>query len=85
MKKTLKIHRTNSDKFLEDFNILSVQRSLKIIGIFSRLYRRDKKNRYLKFIPYTWKLLEMRMNSEIFSDLKKILDINIPKKIRKKI
>ena len=85
LKKTLKIHRTNSDKFLEDFNILSVQRSLKIIGIFSRLYRRDKKNRYLKFIPYTWKLLEMRMNSEIFSDLKKILDINIPKKIRKKI
>ena len=85
LKKTLKIHRTNSDKFLEDFNILSVQRSLKIIGIFSRLYRRDKKNRYLKFIPYTWKLLEMRMNSEIFSDLKKILDHNIPPTIRKKI
>jgi len=85
LKKNLKIYRTNSDEFLEDFNILSVQRSLKIIGIFSRLYTRDKKNRYLKFIPYTWKLLEMRMNSEIFSDLKKILDINIPKKIRKKI
>ena len=85
LKKTLKIHRTNSDKFLEDFNILSVQRSLKIIGIFSRLYRRDKKNRYLKFIPYTWKLLEMRMNSEIFSDLKKILDKNVPQKYRKKI
>jgi len=84
LKKTLKIHRRNSNEFLEDFNILSVQRSLKIIGIFSRLYIRDKKNRYLKFIPYTWKLLETRMNSEIFSDLKKILDINIPKKIRKK-
>ena len=84
LKKTLKIHRRNSKKFLEDFNILSVQRSLKIIGIFSRLHIRDKKNRYLKFIPYTWKLLETRMNSEIFLDLKKILDINIPKKIRKK-
>ena len=85
IKKTLSSHRDNSKKFMEDFNILSVQRSLKIIGIFSRLFKRDKKSRYLKFIPYTWSLLEMRMKSEIFLELKKILDNNIPKKIRKKI
>ena len=85
LKKTLKIHRSNPRKFLEDFNILSVQRSLKIIGIFSRLFKRDKKKRYLKFIPYTWNLLEMRMDGKIFLELKKILDQNIPKKIKKKI
>ena len=34
LKKTSKIYRTNSKKFLEDFKILSVQRSLKIIGVF---------------------------------------------------
>ena len=83
--KTFKRYKSNSKKFLEDFNILSVQRSLKIIGIFSRLFKRDKKSRYLKLIPYTWKLLEMRMKSKIFSDLKKNLDINIPQKSRKKI
>jgi len=82
LKKNSKI---NPEKFLEDFNILSVQRSLKIIGIFSRLFRRDKKNKYLKFIPYTWQLLEMRMGAEIFSELKKILDKNINNEIRKKI
>ena len=85
LKKNSKIYRVNSQKFLEDFNILSVQRSLKIIGIFSRLFKRDKKKRYLKYIPYTWELLEMRINSEIYSELKKILDDNIPKKFRKKI
>ena len=85
LKKTSQIYRNNSKNFLEDFNILSVQRSLKIIGIFSRLFIRDKKNRYLKFIPYTWQLLEMRIKAEIFLELKKILDSNIPKKIRKKI
>jgi len=85
LKKTLKIYKNNSKKFLEDFNILSVQRSLKIIGIFSRLFIRDKKNKYLKFIPYTWQLLEARMNSEIFLELKKILDENINQKFRKKI
>jgi len=85
LKKAPKICRIHSQEFLEDFNILSVQRSLKIIGIFSRLFKRDNKNQYLKFIPYTWQLLEMRMHSEIFLELKKILDNNIPKRIRKKI
>ena len=85
LKKTSKIYRINSKKFSDDFNTLSVQRSLKIIGIFSRLFKRDKKNNYLKFIPYTWQLLEMRMGSEAFSKLKEILDRNINKKIRKKI
>ena len=85
LKKSPKISSVNSKRFLEDFNILSVQRSLKIIGIFSRLFKRDKKNQYLKFIPYTWQLLTMRMDSAIFLELKKILDNNIPKKLRKKI
>ena len=85
LKKTSKIYRINSKKFSEDFNTLSVQRSLKIIGIFSRLFKRDKKNNYLKLIPYTWQLLEMRMGSEAFSKLKEILDRNINKKIRKRI
>ena len=67
LKKTLKIHRTNKEKFFEDFNILSVQRTLKIIGIFSRLYKRDGKQKYLKFIPYAWQILEMRLDSDIFS------------------
>ena len=85
LSKTSKFYRINSQKFLEDFNILSVQRGLKIIGIFSRLFKRDKKKQYLKFIPYTWQLLELRMDSKIFLTLKKMLDNNIPKKFRRKI
>ena len=85
LKKAPKVYRIKSKNFLEDFNILSVQRSLKIIGIFSRLFKRDKKKQYLRFIPYTWQLLNMRMNSKIFLELKKILDSNISKKFRVKI
>ena len=84
LKKTLKIYKNKQQKFKEDFNILSVQRSLKIIGIFCRLFKRDKKTKYLKFIPYAWKLMEFRLKDKIFSDLKKILDCEINKKIRKK-
>ena len=85
LEKSSKIFRINSKKFLQDFNVLSVQRSLKIIGIFSRLFKRDQKKRYLRLIPYTWKLLEMRMASKQFLKLKKILDNNVPQKFRKKI
>ena len=81
--KSKKNIKNNVKFFLEDFNILSVQRSLKIIGIFARLFKRDKKEQYLKFIPYTWQILELRMKEKIFSDLKKVLDDNISRKIRK--
>ena len=56
---------------------------MKIIGIFTRLAIRDKKRKYLKLIPYTWKLIESRIeNNEMFNELKKILDLNFSKKIR---
>ena len=73
------------NKFQNDFEILSVLRNFKIIGIFSRLSKRDKKHKYLKLIPYAWKLIEDRISNNIkFTDLKNILDKNFPKKIRKK-
>ena len=73
----------NRDKFKNDFEILSVLRNFKIIGIFSRLSKRDKKHHYLKLIPYAWKLIENRVNNNIkFSDLKIFINKNFPKKIR---
>ena len=84
IKKGPKIYQNNLNKFLEDFDTLSVQRNLKIIGIFSRLFIRDKKIKYLKFIPYTWKLLELRLKNPKFSKLRKILNDSVSKKIRKK-
>ena len=67
-----------------DFDILSVQRNLKILGIFVRLHARDKKSNYLKFLPYTWKLIEMRLKNPIFSNLRVLINKLIPKKKRKR-
>ncbi len=76
--------KINKKKFQNDFEILSILRNLKIIGIFTRLAKRDNKKKYLKLIPYAWELIEYRMsNNNIFVDLKKILENNFPKKIRK--
>ena len=76
--------KINKVILLNDFEILSVIRNMKIIGIFARLAERDKKKIYLKLIPHAWKLIELRtQNNQIFDGLKKVLDINFPKKIRK--
>ena len=77
--------KINKIKFKNDFEILSVLRNLKVIGIFTRLAQRDNKKKYLKLIPYTWKLIEDRIdNNDVFLDLKKKLEDHFPKKIRKK-
>ena len=70
------------NKFKNDFEILSVLRNLKIIGIFTRLFLRDGKKKYIKLIPYTWELINMRIKeNEIFFDLKSLLSQNFGKKL----
>ena len=69
-------------KFKNDFDILSVLRNLKIIGIFTRLAVRDNKKKYLKLIPHSWELINMRIDkNEIFKDLKKLLIQNFKKSL----
>ena len=77
--------KINKNHFRNDFEILSVLRNLKVIGIFTRLAVRDDKKSYLKLIPYAWKLIENRINNNlIFADLKNYLDANFSQKIRMK-
>lgn len=81
----LKINKdiSNIDSFKNDFEILSILRTLKIIGIFTRLAIRDKKKKYLKLIPYAWRLIELRLNNNLkFKRFKDLLDANFSKKIR---
>ena len=76
--------KVDKNKLKNDFEILSVLRNLKIIGIFTRLSIRDKKHNYLKLIPHAWKLIEYRVNkNHKFKELRSVLDKYFPKKIRK--
>ena len=75
--------KMNRKKFKNDFEILSILRNLKIIGIFTRLSVRDKKNKYLKLIPYTWSLINLRIDeNKKFQDLKKLLNQSFRGKMR---
>jgi aminoglycoside/choline kinase family phosphotransferase len=85
LSKTKKIKLSEKNLAKDDFDILSVQRNLKILGIFVRLCNRDKKTNYLKFLPYTWKLLDLRLKNPIFNNLKNLLDKVISDKNKKKV
>ena len=75
-----KNQKIDINKFKNDFEILSILRNLKIIGIFTRLAMRDGKKNYLKMIPYTWELIRMRINENgSFQDLKRLLNQNFKK------
>ena len=77
-----KQRKINIHKFKNDFEILSIMRNLKIIGIFTRLAIRDGKRNYLKLIPYTWRLISMRIDeNEVFKDLKNLLNQKFKKKL----
>ena len=74
--------KINIHKLKNDFEILSIMRNLKIIGIFTRLAIRDGKKNYLKLIPYAWKLIGMRINeNKVFKDLKNLLNQKFKKKL----
>ena len=80
-----KIKKIEQNLAKNDFDILSVQRNLKILGIFVRLYKRDNKSNYLKFLPYTWQLLDLRLKNPIFNNLRHLLNKAVPRKDRKKV
>ena len=75
--------RINKNQFKNDFEILSVLRNLKIIGIFTRLAKRDGKKNYLKLIPYAWKLINLRLKKDmIFYELTDLFNQYLKKKIK---
>jgi len=80
-----KLKKEKFENLKNDYDILSVQRNLKILGIFVRLLKRDKKDNYIKYLPYTWRLIEKRLKNPIFKNLNNLLKKNIKLKSLKKI
>ena len=66
------------ENFRTHYALLGAQRNAKIIGIFTRLWRRDGKPRYLGFLPRMWKLLERDLAHPALEPMKRWFDDNVP-------
>jgi hypothetical protein len=63
--------------------ILAAQRNAKIIGIFTRLARRDGKPHYLGHIPRVWRLLEGDLRAPALRGIAAWLDRYLPSPARR--
>jgi aminoglycoside/choline kinase family phosphotransferase len=60
------------------YAVLGAQRNAKIIGIFTRLWKRDGKPRYLSYLPRMWSLLERDLQHPALAPVADWFAANIP-------
>ncbi len=68
--------------FEADYARLGAQRNVKIVGIFTRLCKRDGKPRYLAMIPRVWEAMERDLAHPALVPVARWFDANIPQAIR---
>ncbi|MBA3863729.1 MAG: aminoglycoside phosphotransferase [Alphaproteobacteria bacterium HGW-Alphaproteobacteria-9] len=72
----------SDDDFLADYARLGAQRNAKIVGIFTRLDRRDGKPKYLAMIPRVWAAMERDLAHPALAPVARWFDANIPPALR---
>jgi N-acetylmuramate 1-kinase len=69
--------------FLRAGAIFAAQRNCKIIGIFTRLWRRDQKPGYLRHIPRLWRLVERDLRHPVLEPIAVWFDRHMPSGTRR--
>lgn len=70
------------DGFTTAYHVLGAQRNAKIVGIFTRLWRRDGKPRYPTLCPRVWGYLERDLAHPALAPVAAWFDANIPPQLR---
>jgi aminoglycoside/choline kinase family phosphotransferase len=61
------------------YTVIAAQRHAKVIGIFTRLARRDGKPGYLAHIPRLWRLFNKALSAPALEPVHAWLDLNLPR------
>lgn len=64
--------------FDDAYWLLGAQRNAKIVGIFTRLHKRDGKPRYLSLLPRVWGYLERDLAHPALAPVRAWFDANVP-------
>lgn len=70
------------ERFRAHYEILGAQRNTKILGIFTRLWRRDGKPGYLAYQPRVWGYLERNLRHPALAPVARWFDANVPRSAR---
>jgi hypothetical protein len=66
------------ERFMESYAVLGAQRAAKIVGIFTRLSRRDEKDQYLHHIPRVWRRLTADLEHPALAPVQAWFDREVP-------
>lgn len=66
------------DLFRAHYEILGAQRNTKILGIFTRLWKRDGKDHYLSLQPRVWRYLERNLAHPALGPVRAWFDSRVP-------
>lgn len=69
--------------FRRMYAILGAQRNIRILGIFTRLWKRDGKQQYQAFMPRMWGLVERDLAHPALTDLRGWFDAMVPRELRR--
>lgn len=64
--------------FRAHYEVLGAQRNTKILGIFTRLWKRDGKRNYLPLQPRVWAYLERNLAHPALAGVRAWFDANVP-------
>ncbi len=70
------------EHFAADYARLGGQRNAKIVGIFTRLWKRDGKARYMAMVPRVWEAMERDLAHPALAPVARWFDANIDRNIR---
>jgi N-acetylmuramate 1-kinase len=73
---------SDMDAFHAEYQILGAQRNTKILGIFTRLWKRDGKRNYLPFQPRVWDYLERNLSHPALGPVAEWFAANVPAQAR---
>ena len=70
------------DGFLDAYHVLGAQRNAKILGIFTRLWKRDGKDRYPSLCPRVWSYLARDLSYPALAPVARWFDDHVPPELR---
>lgn len=72
------LSRTQGEVFDAGYAVLGAQRHVRVLGVFTRLWKRDGKPGYLVHIPRLWRYLEAALRHPALAPVKSWFDEAVP-------
>ena len=63
-------------------NLVALQRHIKVVGQFTRYWFKDGKDKYVRYVPFVWTLIENCLNAPECERLKAWIDKYVPSHLR---